>query len=195
MLLQSYGSAGVTANITLRQAYNSLPFCRFTYAVLPRDWLIGTAQPTPAPTTPQGTGTVALTTVTHTVAVATLVQADYTGDLKLAYEVGYGAYLGIYNLSAARFEPNCSVTSSVNPRRSIEISFVAKVDDLHSGAASQAAETLDSSGSEFPETERQVWSAAYPRNAASSCMGCRAVQNASEIREARVGHCGAMSVG
>ena len=117
MLLQSYGSAGVTANITLRQAYNSLPFCRFTYVVLPRDWLIGTAQPTLAPTTPQGTGTVALTTVTHTVAVATLEQADYTGDLKLAYEVGYGAYLGIYNLSAARFEPNCSVTSSVNPRR------------------------------------------------------------------------------
>jgi hypothetical protein len=31
---------GVGSNLTLQQAYSSLSFCKFEYAVLPQDWLI-----------------------------------------------------------------------------------------------------------------------------------------------------------
>jgi len=32
---------GVSANLTLEEAYQSLSFCNFTYAIAPEDWLVG----------------------------------------------------------------------------------------------------------------------------------------------------------
>ena len=35
---------GLNANLTLAQAHNSLPFCKFTYMVAPEDWLLASQQ-------------------------------------------------------------------------------------------------------------------------------------------------------
>lgn len=47
LLLQASGTPGVNTDLTLLQAYESLPFCDFTYAVLPENWLIRTAEVIP----------------------------------------------------------------------------------------------------------------------------------------------------
>jgi len=39
MLLHSDRASGVTSNMTLEEAYNTLSWCRFTYAVVPQEWL------------------------------------------------------------------------------------------------------------------------------------------------------------
>lgn len=48
--------------------------------------------------------------------------SDYTADVKMVYETGFGIATGLYSAKAKSFNPGCSV-SSTSARRSVELAF------------------------------------------------------------------------
>jgi len=88
------------------------------------------------------------TTISQTVTFSGFSAGQWTSNLKTVGEHGYGATLGIYDLTLQRYEPGCSVTSSaVDARRSgnVQVTFQSVVDSSHAASASASATSATSS--------------------------------------------------
>jgi len=102
---------------------------------------------TTCPSTGCGTGSSAVTAkaikIVQTVQFTDLTTTQYTGDLKLVAEAGYGKAIGIYDTVAVppAFRANCGVESSAS-RRAITVEFTATVSATYATAAKSSADTL-----------------------------------------------------
>merc|ERR1719316_622204 len=76
-------------------------------------------------TTASGSGTASTATITQSVVMA-ISASQYTGDLKLVAETGYGIVLGIYTAGNTNaWTTGCSVTSAAARRNTATITFIA----------------------------------------------------------------------
>lgn len=82
------------------------------------------------------------TKVTQKVSFANLASGDWTGVVKQVYEVAYGSVLGIYDLNLKRYNTGCGVSSSVDTRRSITVTYSATVHHTYAQTASTASQSL-----------------------------------------------------
>ena len=146
--------------------------------------LLGPAPaPTPAPATPAPTSaptpapTAAATIISQTMKFGDLSAAQYVGDTKTTYEVGYGISIGVYNSSAnpPGYLLGATVNSSV-ARRSISVTFSAKIP-----AGNGAVVTLAQAASTKASTITPTSFSANVATAATALSLSVAAPNASSI--------------
>merc|ERR1719261_2466796 len=81
-------------------------------------------------------------TITQSVVMA-ISASQYTGDLKLVAETGYGIVLGIYTAGNTNaWTTGCSVTSAAARRNTATITFTATMPTANSAAAGMTAASL-----------------------------------------------------
>merc|ERR1711959_322704 len=138
-------------------------------------------------TTSSGSGS---TTATITQSVVMAISASqYTGDLKLVAETGYGIVLGIYTAGNTNaWTTGCSVSSAAARRNTATITFTATMPTANSAAANTAAAAMTpaslTTGMNSAKTALNKASVTVPTVnsvATPTCSGCSSTSGAGSL--------------